>query len=104
MGGGLVACASSVKAKPNVADARQAVGRGAFLLDVRTPEEFAAGHVPGAINIPVDQLEQRLGELGPTDAPIVVYCHSGRRSARAARLLDKQGYRDVLDVGPKPDW
>ena len=53
------------------------------ILDVRTPEEYAAGHVPGAINIPHDQVRARLAEIDSAkDQPIVVYCRSGRRAAR----------------------
>ena len=57
-----------------VEEARRLVESGARLVDVRTPGEFAAGHLPGAINIPVQDLERRLHELGPKQAPIVVYC------------------------------
>lgn len=104
LGGGLLLWTSSTHAKASVVEARQVVAQGAMLLDVRTPEEFAAGHVLGAVNIPVDELERRLGELGPTDSPLVLYCHSGRRSARATRLLNGRGYNDVIDIGPMPNW
>lgn len=104
LGGGLLLWTSSTHAKASVADARQVVARGALLVDVRTPAEFAAGHVRGAVNIPVEQLERRLGELGPVDSPLVLYCHSGRRSARATRLLKGHGYNDVIDIGPMPNW
>ncbi|MBV6417090.1 MAG: Thiosulfate sulfurtransferase GlpE [Steroidobacteraceae bacterium] len=64
------------------------------VLDVRTPEEFAAGHVPGAINIPHDQVKDRLAELGASkDRPIVVYCRSGKRAAKALAILHDAGYR-----------
>lgn len=63
------------------------------ILDVRTPEEYAAGHVPGAINIPFDQVKDRLAEIGPgKDRPIVVYCRSGRRAAKALAVLHGAGY------------
>lgn len=67
-----------------------------LLLDVRKPEEFAAGHVPGAINIPHDQLASRLAELPASrDKPVVVYCRSGRRSALAEDVLRQGGYTKV---------
>lgn len=63
-----------------------------FLLDVRTPAEFAEGFVPDAVNIPVDELRQRLAEL-PKDRDIWTYCYIGVRSYIASRLLHHLGYR-----------
>lgn len=63
-----------------------------LILDVRTPEEFADGHVPGAVLIPHDQLEARIAELG-APREIVVYCRSGRRSGLAEPILEKSGFR-----------
>ena len=85
-------------------DARRLVAAGATLLDVRTPEEFAAGHLPGARNIPVDELGGRLDEVGPRDRPIVVYCASGVRAASAARTLAGAGFTRVHDLGPMSAW
>jgi rhodanese-related sulfurtransferase len=65
-----------------------------FLLDVRTPEEFAEGRVPGARNIPLQDLETRLAEV-PKDRAVVVYCRSGPRAQRAAGLLRERGYSDL---------
>ena len=62
-----------------------------FVLDVRTPQEFAAGHVPGAVNIPYDQVASRLGEI-PKDDEVVLYCQSGRRAGLAAEVLADNGY------------
>ncbi len=62
-----------------------------FLLDLRGAEEFAAGHVPGAVNIPQEQLLTRLAEV-PKDRDVVLYCGSGRRSALAADVLVAHGY------------
>lgn len=78
--------------------ARALVAGGALLLDVRTPAEYASGHVDGAKNIPVQELGSRLSELGPTSRKIVVYCRSGARSAAAAGMMRSAGY-DVTDVG-----
>ncbi len=68
-----------------------------MLLDVRTPQEYAAGHIKGAKLIPVDELERHLAEL-PKDRQIYVYCHSGRRSARAAKLLAAHGFTRVENM------
>lgn len=73
------------------------------LIDVRTPEEFGAGHIAGAINIPVQQLEQRLSEV-PSDKEIVVYCRSGNRSATASQILTREGYDIVYDMGGIVAW
>lgn len=62
-----------------------------LVLDVRTQAEFDAGHVPGAVLIPHDQLAGRLAEI-PADRDVVVYCHSGRRSTLAERVLVENGH------------
>jgi rhodanese-related sulfurtransferase len=89
------------RATPRVVDAATALSlaaSGARVVDVRTPQEFADGHVPGAVNVPYDQIGSRLAEVGPKDAPIVLYCRSGRRSAVAAEALRGHGYTDVYDA------
>ncbi|MFN8378001.1 MAG: rhodanese-like domain-containing protein [Anaerolineae bacterium] len=73
------------------------------LIDVRTPEEFASGHLPNAVNIPLDELPNRLGEVA-TDEPVVLYCRSGNRSGQAAQLLASEGYTQVLDLGGIVAW
>lgn len=83
--------------------ARALVAQGAWLLDVRTPMEFRGGHVQGATNVPVDELPRRLDEV-PADRPIVVYCRSGARSARAAKALAAAGRGPVHDLGPMTAW
>jgi len=65
-----------------------------FLLDVRTPTEFAAGSIPGAVNIPVDELRSRLVEL-PQDREIAAYCQVGQRGYLATRILRQVGLRAV---------
>ena len=84
--------------------ARALVAAGARLVDVRTPEEFTAGHLPGAINVPYDQVAERIAEIGPPATSVVVYCHSGRRSAKAAAALRALGYGQVHDLGPMSGW
>ena len=65
-----------------------------FLLDVRTTEEFAAGHIEGAANIPVDDLRGRLSEI-PRDREIVAYCQVGQRGYLATRILRQSGFSAV---------
>jgi rhodanese-related sulfurtransferase len=65
-----------------------------YLLDVRTPEEFAAGHFPSAINIPVDELRSRIDEI-PTDRQIAVYCQVGQRGYLATRILRQKEFNAV---------
>ena len=84
--------------------ARQLVVDGARLIDVRSPGEFQASHIAGAINVPVEVLERRLKDVGPKDAVIVVYCASGARSAHAKRVLVQSGYATVHNLGPMGAW
>jgi rhodanese-related sulfurtransferase len=79
------------------AEVAVALAAGGVIVDVRSPAEFAAGHVPGATNLPVDELGARLSEV-PADRMVVVYCASGMRSARAAGMLRAAG-RTVVDAG-----
>jgi len=78
------------------AEAVQAIEDGALVLDVRTPAEFATGHVRDAVNIPVQELGVRIGELGEP-RKVVVYCRSGMRSGRAAGVLKAAGF-EVVDA------
>lgn len=72
---------------------------GATIIDVRTAEEFSAGSYAGALNIPVQELEDRLAEVGPRDKPVVLYCASGVRSERARLILLSAGFKDVSNAG-----
>jgi phage shock protein E len=75
-----------------------------LVLDVRNPAEYAEGHVPGAINIPYDQVASRLGEI-PKDDEIVLYCHSGRRAGLAAETLAANGYTKLAHLeGDMRGW
>jgi len=72
----------------------------ALLLDVRTPEEYADGHIPGSYLIPVQELEQRLDEIDRyRDKQVFVYCRSGNRSMTAASLLEENGFTDIVNLG-----
>lgn len=68
------------------------------LIDVRTLPEYLAGHIPGAINIPSDEIEHKLNEV-PKDKPVFLYCRSGMRSGRSAKLLLANGFRLVINIG-----
>lgn len=71
--------------------------RKAQLIDVREPDEYAAGHILGARNIPLSQLRLRMKELRK-DQPIYLYCQNGIRSGRAAQILYRKGYRDLYHL------
>jgi phage shock protein E len=82
----------------DVATAKSLRGRSdVVMLDVRTPEEYAQGHIPGITLIPLDQLPNRLSEV-PKDKTVVVTCHSGNRSRQAAELLRQKGYTDIHNM------
>jgi rhodanese-related sulfurtransferase len=74
-----------------------------ILIDVRTPEEYATGHIAGSVNIAVEELGSRLAEV-PEGQPVIVYCRSGNRSAAAARILVDAGYGPVYDLGGIRSW
>lgn len=74
-----------------------------LLVDVRTPEEFAEGHIAGAVNISLQTLSERLNEI-PRDQPVVVYCRSGNRSAQASQILAQAGYTTIYDLGGIIAW
>ena len=78
----------------------------ALILDVRTPDEFASGHVPDAVNVPYDEVEARLGELGADRGrPVVVYCERGGRAGRAESVLLGAGFTDVRHLeGDMSAW
>jgi rhodanese-related sulfurtransferase len=73
------------------------------LVDVRTPAEFASGHIPKAVNIPVNSIGST-GVDAPKDSLVIVYCRSGNRSAVAASQLKELGYTSVVDFGGINRW
>lgn len=75
----------------------------ASLVDVRTPEEFFQGHYPGAVNIPLDKVADRIEEFKEMHAPIVLYCRSGKRSAVATAILKQNGIDEVYNGGALTD-
>ena len=79
------------------AEFQQAIAAGAQLIDVRTAEEYAAGHIPGAVNIPIDVLPQSLAQIDKSK-PVAVYCATGARSLNAKQFLAAQGYPTVVNL------
>ncbi len=76
---------------------------GAVLLDVRTAEEYAGGHIPGSVNVPLGKLEG-VDQIAKKDTPLFVYCYSGARSASAAAELEGNGYESVRNIGGIAGW
>lgn len=84
---------------------RLAQETGYVLLDVRTPEEYADGHIPGAKNLPLQSIGKTQPSMLPDTAQrVYVYCRSGQRSRQAARRLVKLGYTDVVNIGGINRW
>lgn len=84
--------------------ARQLVKDGAKLVDVRTPGEFNAGHIPGAVNVPLQELGASLKRLGAKEKPVVLYCASGSRSSMAVSVLKNAGFQQVFNLGGMSRW
>ena len=100
---GVAACSAPQVATQQIISAEEAIEMiddGAFLLDVRTPEEYQEAHIPGSTLIPLDTLVSRANEL-PEDETIVIYCRSGNRSLQAVNLLEQAGFTNVhsMDQG-----
>lgn len=68
------------------------------VLDVRTPQEYEAGHIEKAVNIPINSLESQLNELPNKETPLLVYCASGARSLAACELLSQKGYTKIFHL------
>jgi rhodanese-related sulfurtransferase len=92
-----LACAAVQTIKSTEARGLLERQRNAFLLDVRTPDEFRAARLKGAVLIPINELERRLAEV-PKGRPIVVYCAVGSRSGLVASFLASKGYAEVYNV------
>lgn len=91
------ASSAALPAEVTPTQAAQMLSEGAFILDVRQPEEWAEGHIEGATLIPLDQLGNRLNEI-PKDSNIVVVCRSGNRSAQGRDLLLLNGFTQVTSM------
>ncbi len=95
----IAACARTTDGTAEKA-AWEEIRNGALLVDVRSQEEYDAGHLEGALLIPHDQIPERLSEFGDDkDRSIVVYCRSGKRAGVAERMLREAGFTHVLNAG-----
>jgi phage shock protein E len=80
--------------------AKDYLKKGALVIDVRTPAEFSAGHLPNAINIPLQQFESEAPlPLKNKNQVLLLHCQGGMRSTKAKKLLDGLGYTNVFDLG-----
>ena len=97
----LVAAARAQIEEVSNDQAQQLLEQGITVLDVREPSEYAAGHLPGAVNIPRGVLEFKIGShptLAQRDQPLLVYCQLGGRSALACQSLQQLGYNSLLNL------
>jgi len=100
--------AAAPKRAKDPAKARELIAAGAVVVDVRSPDEFAEGHLPQATNIPIQDFAQRLAEIeklasGDKARPIVVYCAVGPRARSAQQHLEAAGYTQVVNGGGYDD-
>ncbi len=111
--GPLAACSSSTNAaataapvqetkaitKVSPADAESLFKQGITVLDVRTPEEFASGHIAGAVNVNWEgsDFAAQVKQLDPSK-PVLVYCHSGNRSGQAVQVMEQEGFQHIYDL------
>jgi len=72
---------------------------GAFLIDVRTGPEYEAGHIEGAINVPLNSIHFIVNHVRDIEAPIYVYCQSGARSGQATSMIREMGFKSVKNIG-----
>ena len=72
---------------------------GALLLDVRTPQEYREGHIPGSKNVALQSISKVSSVAENKDTPLYVYCYSGSRSSQAVRMLQRMGYTNVINIG-----
>ena len=72
---------------------------GAFLIDVRTGPEYEAGHIEGAINVPLNSIHFIVNHVRDITAPVYVYCQSGARSGQAVSMIREMGYKNVTNIG-----
>lgn len=88
----------SIFSENNSDELKTLVQNDAFLVDVRTPQEFAEGHVPGSVNIPLDEVSNQVSKF-KNKSNIVVFCRSGNRSGQAKTILEQNGFTNVTNGG-----
>ena len=89
---------NTLSPKKEVIDLKSIIAQGAMLVDVRNPDEYKSGHVKGSVNIPLDQISQRLDRFKNKNT-IVVFCRSGARSKMAQSILKSNGVTNVINGG-----
>lgn len=101
-----IASGDSAYRKITAEDAKKLMEQGSVtIVDVRTPEEYAEAHVPGAVNIPNEDIGSEQPEALPDqEAALIVYCRTGRRSKEASDKLLTLGYKNISDMGGIVDW
>lgn len=77
---------------------------GAVLLDVRTPEEYGEGHIPGSVNVPLQSIDKVTSVIADKDKTVFVYCRSGARSSQAVAFMKQMGYTEVHNIGGILDY
>jgi phage shock protein E len=92
----------NIFSKKDTTQMEKLIKEGAFLVDVRTPAEFAEGHVKGSTNIPLDQVPNQLDQFKGKDQ-IIVFCRSGNRSGQAKMILERNGFKNVTNGGTWQD-
>jgi phage shock protein E len=99
---GAAPSAAPAGAKVDGSKAKKLVAGGARLIDVRGADEYGVKHIEGAENDPVETIDE--ADLGSKETPLVLYCSSGARSARAAATLRSKGYKNVYELGAMSNW
>lgn len=99
---------AAAPASKDPAKAREMIANGAVVIDVRTADEYSADHLAQATNIPLDQLDARLGDIekltgGDKSKPVVLHCAAGGRAGKAKKQLEAQGYTNVVNGGGLDD-
>lgn len=84
--------------KESSEELKNVINNGAYLVDVRSPAEFSGGSAKGAVNIPLDQVSQKIDKFKGKDQ-IVVFCRSGARSGQAKSILESNGFKNVINGG-----
>ena len=76
---------------------REALRKGAYIIDVRTPQEYKMGHIQQAVNIPLDQIRKTADKIKKMDKPVITCCQTGSRSGRAKSILKRKGVPEVYN-------
>jgi phage shock protein E len=103
-------CSSPIESKGETLTSQQAYtasqeNNNILIVDVRTPSEYAEGHIPSSVNLPLDTLKGVAAtELPNKDEEIYVVCRSGNRSSQAQNILESLGYTNISDIGSVFDW